>query len=597
MMDFREDIQTLRGISVLFVVLFHLGFSPLVGGFLGVDVFFVISGFLMAILYNFENKIDFFKRRARRLLPPYFFVIIATVFATFILTTPNETEQVVKQSIFGSVFMSNVGFWLQNSYFSKSEFNPLLHLWSLGVEIQFYLIVPVLSWFFRRSKIFLPIILVVSMFLCFIVLTKSPKTSFFILPFRLWEFLVGFGTAQIFTKKGQVKFKGYEWIGLIAMLSLLSIPFMPVDGQSLSVMWGHPGLLSLLICLATSGVLIFGVPSFIQQSFVGKSLVWFGKYSYSIYLVHFPIIVLFLFEPFGGTIIKPSSYIDTFSILALIVIGTYFLFNYVERMKITKVFTLVAAGTAMSITAPILLTYIQNNVISESERKIFGAFTDRGVYRCGKLFRVINPLEISCELNNIEAPSSTVMLIGNSHSDSIKTSVSRVLTENNERLLFLVPNNPLMQGGTSVSRVFEDVVYHDVDKLLIHYSTGGFPTENVMELTNLAIEKGIEVYVIEPIPFWEVHIPQHMYSHKDKAEDFLDKDLNSYLKDNDEVFKSLDLITSKLFHRLSVSDIFCNDSCVFKNHDEVPLYFDSNHLTLTGAELLEDKLRDSFINQ
>lgn len=139
-MQYRADIQILRGISVLLVVLFHLGFSSFQSGFLGVDVFFVISGFLMAVLYNHNDVKGFFRRRALRLLPAYYVTIISTVILSTLFVTRNESVQVFEQAYFGSIFASNIGFWFENSYFSNSAFNPLLHLWSLGVEIQFYLI-------------------------------------------------------------------------------------------------------------------------------------------------------------------------------------------------------------------------------------------------------------------------------------------------------------------------------------------------------------------------------------------------------------------------------------------------------------------------
>ena len=135
-MIYRKDIQILRGISVMLVVLFHLGFTLFQSGFLGVDVFFVISGFLMAILYSHDNKKEFFARRAKRLLPTYFIITLLTVCSAIFMVTPNEYAQVFSQSIYASSFSSNIGFWLQNSYFSKAEFNPLLHLWSLGVTIK-----------------------------------------------------------------------------------------------------------------------------------------------------------------------------------------------------------------------------------------------------------------------------------------------------------------------------------------------------------------------------------------------------------------------------------------------------------------------------
>ena len=137
-MNYRNDIQMLRGVAVAFVVLFHLEIAGLASGFLGVEVFFVISGFLMAILYKEGEIKKFFQRRANRLLPAYFVTVILTLLLSIIFILPPELKQVSEQSIFSLFFANNFGFWMQNSYFSKTEFNPLLHLWSLGVEIQFY---------------------------------------------------------------------------------------------------------------------------------------------------------------------------------------------------------------------------------------------------------------------------------------------------------------------------------------------------------------------------------------------------------------------------------------------------------------------------
>src|SRR5690606_16414578 len=111
-------------------------------------------------------------------------------------------------------FLSNIGFWLQDSYFSNAHFNPLLHLWSLGVEIQFYLIVPLLYWFFTKFKVNYWLLVISSLVLCFIMVALSPKTSFFLLPFRLWEFLIGYGVAHYLTNQGNIKYSKYKWVGL-----------------------------------------------------------------------------------------------------------------------------------------------------------------------------------------------------------------------------------------------------------------------------------------------------------------------------------------------------------------------------------------------
>ena len=244
-------------------------------------------------------------------------------------------------------------------------------------------------------------------------------------------------------------------------------------------------------------------------------------------------------------------------------------------------------------TLSVSLSFIQDKALSEQDKNIFGAFTDRGTYRCGKIIRVLEPTAISCEINSIDNPKSTVMLIGNSHADSIKTSISKVLTENGERLMFMIPNNPLLKSGLSNSTVFNEVLDRNVDKIAIHYSSSSFPLNNVIDLINMAISHGIEVVFIEPVPIWDEHIPQYMYFNKETG-NVLEKKLITYFEENKELFHSLDLIKSDLLHRVPVSDVLCNEFCMFKSKDGVPFYFDSNHLTLTGAEALEDSFRRAF---
>src|SRR6476619_3575583 len=112
---YRKDVQILRGIAIVLVVLFHLDIAGFKSGFLGVDVFFVVSGYLMAMMYDPSRKADFFVKRAKRLLPAYFVVVIATLPAATFITTPNDYGQVSNQALFAAFFASNIGFWLDNS--------------------------------------------------------------------------------------------------------------------------------------------------------------------------------------------------------------------------------------------------------------------------------------------------------------------------------------------------------------------------------------------------------------------------------------------------------------------------------------------------
>jgi len=229
-MNYRKDIQILRGIAVFLVVFFHLGVTGFNSGFLGVDVFFVISGFLMSVLYDENKKIEFYKKRVHRLLPAYFITVITTLIASIFIVTPNEYTQVFEQSIFADLFASNIGYWMQNSYFSKAEFNPLLHLWSLGVEIQFYLLIPVIFYFLKINRFFLLLLFITSISLCFIVVEVSIKTSFFMMPLRLWEFIIGYGVAKYLTINGEILKKQYSLVGSFFLLVIIAIPMLSVNG-------------------------------------------------------------------------------------------------------------------------------------------------------------------------------------------------------------------------------------------------------------------------------------------------------------------------------------------------------------------------------
>lgn len=593
-MNYRSDIQILRGIAVIFVVLFHLGFSALKSGFLGVDIFFVISGFLMAVLYDKENKTEFYLRRAKRLLPGYYAVIFFTLIFSYLLTTPNETEQVVNQVKYATIFSSNIGFWAQNSYFSKAEFTPLLHLWSLGVEIQFYLIVPIVFWLLNKHKLFYLFILFASLSLCFLIVGVSPKTSFFMLPFRLWEFLIGYGAAYYFTYNGSLKFNNHKWLGFLGLLILCVIPFFTVDGEALSIINGHPGLFALLVALATAVVLVFGLPTFMERSILSKLFEHIGKYSYSIYLVHFPIIVIYLSVPFGGTSLSIPTLQDGVVILSLIVITSALLYYFVESKKFNiSIKSIVLASSAILIILTIVLPKVQLQFISKEERFIFEAFSDRSTYRCGKIIRAIDPSAISCDLTlDVHEPEQKLMLVGNSHSDSIKTSFVNSINKGryNSKLFFLIPNNPLMQGGITPKKVVDEAINKGVKKLVLHYSPRGITNNeiitNVISLSNSA---GIKVYLIEPVPVWKEHIPKGMYQTTLYGNDVIERQTKSnYLQQNSSLLNFVRNVEDDNFTALPIVQYFCDPNCRYSSIEGKPLYFDKGHLTLTGSNMLNN---------
>ena len=388
-------------------------------------------------------------------------------------------------------------------------------------------------------------------------------------------------------------------LGLLGLTVLCIIPFLSVNGEALSAIDGHPGLFALLVTVATALVLVFGLPSFIEKLAISKSLERIGKYSYSIYLVHFPIIVIYLSTPFGGTNLSISTFQDGVIILVSIILASMLLYYFVESNKFKYSVKALVAGSSVSlILLTMLLPLIQSKVTSKDERLIFGAFSDRSTYRCGKIIRVLEPTAISCDLTpEIDNPKQKLILVGNSHSDSIKSSFVDALEVFQAKLYFMVPNNPLMKGAVNAKVVVDDAISKGVDKLVLHYSSSSISNETITNIISLSKQAGIRVYFIEPVPTWEENIPNAMYQqllhegYKVKSKTKLD-----YFNDNSMQLNFVRSIENENFTTLSVVEYFCNSNCIYSTIEGKPLYFDSNHLTLTGSKKLNEVFNNILLD-
>ena len=218
---YRPDIDGLRAIAVLSVVIFHAFPKLIPGGFVGVDIFFVISGFLISTIL-FENIRDntfsfteFYSRRIRRIFPALFLVLLACyVFGWFALL-PDEFMQLGKNIAAGAGFVSNFVLWSQSGYFdSAAELKPLLHLWSLGIEEQFYIIWPLMLWFASKrglNVLTLTIVLaVVSFALCIFRGRYDAISAFYSPQTRFWELLIGAVVAYVLMKRNEL----INWLDL-----------------------------------------------------------------------------------------------------------------------------------------------------------------------------------------------------------------------------------------------------------------------------------------------------------------------------------------------------------------------------------------------
>ncbi len=297
-MRYRRDIDGLRALAVIPVVLYHARLGPFTGGFIGVDVFFVISGYLITSLITEEMRQDkfsiikFYERRVRQILPALFLVILCTCAAAAWLMMPGQFDNFGKSVASTSIFSSNILFWRQAGYFAAPAADkPLLHTWSLAVEEQFYIAFPLLLFVIRRWLkggwvVWLVPAAMISFAVCLWGTTHKPEATFYLAPTRAWELLVGsllaLETVPELGHRLWRELAGLVGLGLVAWGVVTFTPqtsfpgangLFPVGGAALIIYSGGGGETIVSRLLST------------------KVLVAIGLISYSLYLWHWPLIV------------------------------------------------------------------------------------------------------------------------------------------------------------------------------------------------------------------------------------------------------------------------------------------------------------------
>jgi peptidoglycan/LPS O-acetylase OafA/YrhL len=328
---YRSSVDGLRGIAVAFVVLFHAGLPPFSGGYIGVDIFFVISGYLITNLILEETRngtfsiLSFYERRARRILPALVSVSICTAIIAYLLLPPDLLKNYAQSLAAVGIFSSNFLFYIEAGYFSiDAELKPLLHTWSLAIEEQFYLVFPLLFVFVRARKHQVLVVTSVSLLSIGLMLIKGksdPLSTFYLLPFRFWE--IGAGSIAAMCCGSSV-FESKKLNSAISVIGFLciSLSFLVIDTLS-----NHPGPITLLPIVGTVLMLI----SMGEQGLVGrmlslKPIVGLGLVSYSFYLWHWPLLVFLRVQSFHPPSIAEKLFVVLFSLLIAI-----FSWRFVER--------------------------------------------------------------------------------------------------------------------------------------------------------------------------------------------------------------------------------------------------------------------------
>ena len=306
-LKYRAELDGLRAIACVAAILYHAEFYTTInnnsfqissGGFFGVDVFFVISGYLIAhIILNKLSKnsftfTDFFDRRARRILPALFFVLGVSIFVAWVFMLPNQMKDFAGSSLSTLTYVSNFWFLFEDSYLADaSRLKPLLHTWSLAVEEQFYIMLPVFLFiitlkFQTKTNYIIAAIILISFLYSIIGSLKFIDANFYLLPSRLWELLAGSLIARN-EINNKFKFSGF----LNTLISIVGFVFILGSIIFINDTASHPSLITIFIVLGTVFILISGNKNHIIKKILSnKILVGTGLISYSLYLWHFPIL-------------------------------------------------------------------------------------------------------------------------------------------------------------------------------------------------------------------------------------------------------------------------------------------------------------------
>jgi peptidoglycan/LPS O-acetylase OafA/YrhL len=293
-MKYRAEIDGLRAVAVLLVVLFHADGNLCSGGYIGVDVFFVISGYLITSIIRKQigdetfSLLGFYERRARRILPAFVVVVACVLVASWCFVLPSAFKAVGRAAAASSVSLSNVLFWAEDGYFAAaSEEKPLLHTWSLGVEEQFYFLLPYLFLAFgvgRKSTWGMSLTFAISLAVSVVLVRSEPSAAFFLIPARAWELLLGSLLSVQMASDRSIP-QGGHTVGLLGLLVILAC------GWSYTIGTAFPGENALLPCLGAAAVIYGGRGGIVCRLLSVNPLVFVGKISYSLYLWHWPILV------------------------------------------------------------------------------------------------------------------------------------------------------------------------------------------------------------------------------------------------------------------------------------------------------------------
>jgi peptidoglycan/LPS O-acetylase OafA/YrhL len=557
-LSYQPHIDGLRGIAVVSVVGFHLFPAAIPGGFLGVDVFFVISGFLIStILYaDFSRpnasgaKVigNFYSRRVKRIFPSLVVVLAAVLIAGYVLLLPSELVQLSKSLILSGCFGLNIFLAGATDYFgADSQSNPLLNLWSLGVEEQFYLVWPLVIWLMLRFRAgLLPITVFLGACSFFLNVHKFESElvrAFYLPQTRLWELLVGAAAAALMNgasengsggKRAAIhSASGFGWRGASGrpwVSSLLTVVGCALIGVSIRVARDNMGLpngWSLLPTLGAALVVCSGGMGWVNRSLLSnRILVWVGLISYPLYLWHWPLLSYsrMLAE-------RPDTLAAKMAVIFLSFILAWLTYVLVE---------VPIRGATLRSTTPKLLGAMVLTVCVAAFVGYEGGFPERfpplmkqisdwhydpsGPYRQGTYFLAEGQDERDFKVDPYEvaAGKPSIVLWGDSHAAALYAGLNKVFGRQFNIVQRTSAKTPpflgrylVSDGGRRISGNVIDIVQRIHPQLVIlEAAWERYEWRNVEatigELKNLGVP---HIVLVGPVPLWNESLPHLVFEY------------------------------------------------------------------------------------
>lgn len=617
-MNYRREIDGLRALAVIPVILFHAGFSLFAGGYVGVDVFFVISGYLITgiVMNDIERGTfsiaDFYERRIRRILPALFLVLSTCVPVAFWLLLPAELKEFSQSLVAVATFSSNVLFWLQTGYFEgAAELKPLLHTWSLSVEEQFYLFFPlllVMTWRWGRKWVvaLVSIAAVTSLFLAEWGALNKPIAAFFLLPTRAWELLSG-ALVAFYMESAARRPLSLVQSNVLASLGLFLVVYAVFGFDTQTT---FPGLHALVPTVGAALMIMGAHPeTWVGQLLSRPIMVTVGLVSYSTYLWHQP---LFAFARHLG--LQRSAVLALIGLSVLSVVLGYLSWRYVEtpirrNRGVSRRMIFLAAGAGSLVMLLVgLAGHLTNGLIDRlnPEDRYLASISPggQGEY-VRKRFDALQHVSFSAHDKRLK-----VLVIGDSFAKDLVNAIHEGPLA--ERVQVSTHQISVGCGNLYLSRSIEALVKNPQPVLC--RQDDWYNAAKVKEL----IRQSDKVWITSAWQAWDAALlPESLGNLK---RDFGDKflvfgtknfgviDIKALLsipvpqryETRNKVSETSRTVNHQLTqsvgseHFVNLSDLMCGSSgeCLIFRSDGRLLSYDGGHLTLEGARQLAARLPD-----